>query len=136
MSNPFQIQYPQDMGGNMEHGKEAVVVLCKCGEVHKTYGIRAEKNGQNNWTFTWAFPIKELTSKREGYDQASVKGSISFADDYPGCPYCGGKNCTVCSCGHLSCTILKNKAFTCEWCGVQGTVEAYTGEAISAGSDF
>lgn len=120
----------------MELKNEAVVVLCKCGEVHKTYGIRAEKNGPNQWIFTWSFPIKEDAAKREGYDHTSVKGNIAFSEDYPGCPYCGSKNWTVCSCGHLNCTVLKNNTFTCEWCGAQGELTAYTGEAISAGSDI
>ena len=120
----------------MEFLKEAAVVLCKCGEVHKTYGIRAEKNGVDDWTFTWAFPIKEDSAIREGYDRSSVNGNITFADDYPGCPYCGGSKLTVCSCGHLNCTILKNNLFTCEWCGTQGTIGAYTGEMIVAGSDL
>ena len=120
----------------MNERKEAVILLCKCGEAHKTYGIRAEKNGPDNWIFTWAFPIKEESAKRERYDRVTVKGNISLADDYPGCPYCGGKNPTVCSCGYLSCTVLKSNLFTCEWCGTQGTIEAYTGGAISAGSDL
>lgn len=38
---------------------------------------------------------------------------IQFADEYPGCPYGGGTQLTLCSCGHSSCTILKNGFFTC-----------------------
>lgn len=77
--------------------------------------------------FTWAFPIKESSAKHEGYDPSSVSGNIIFADEYPGCPYCGGRNMTVCSCGHLNCTIVTNGVFTCEWCGTQGTNGDYTG---------
>lgn len=120
----------------MQKIPEALVVLCKCGENHKTYGIRAEKTATNTWSFTWAFPIKEASAKREGYDHSSIGGNIIYDDDYPGCPYCGGRYFTLCSCGHLSCTILKNDLFTCEWCGAQGTIEDYTGESISAGSDL
>ena len=120
----------------MREANEAVIVLCKCGERHKTYGIRAEKRGRDNWAFTWAFPIKEDSANREGYDKSSVKGNISFDGEYPGCPYCGGYSWTVCSCGHLSCTVVKNGVFTCEWCGAQGTIGDYTGEAITAGMDL
>lgn len=120
----------------MERSKEAVIVLCRCGEVHKPYGIRAEKNSIDNWTFTWAFPMKEDSAKREGYDHASISGRIIFNDEYPGCPYCGGRRITVCSCGHLSCTIVKTGLFTCEWCGLKGPVGDYTGERISAGTDI
>lgn len=115
---------------------EAVIVLCKCGKHHKTYGIRAEKRGRNSWVWTWAFPIKESSAKREGYDKSSIKGTIVYADEYPGCPYCGSKSFTVCSCGHLSCTIVKDGIFTCEWCGIQGTIGDYNGESISAGMDL
>lgn len=43
--------------------KEAVIVLAKCAHSHKTYGIRVEKNGKDNWNVTWAFPIKESSAK-------------------------------------------------------------------------
>lgn len=120
----------------MSEDKEAVVVLCKCGEVHKTYGIRAEKVKHDHWRFTWAFPIKEASAKREGYDKTSISGRIECSEEYPGCPYCGQEVFTVCSCGHMSCTILNNGIFTCDWCGAQGTIGDYTGEAIKAGNDF
>ncbi len=121
----------------MKQTNEAVIVLCKCGEAHKTFGIRAERTAQNEWTFTWAFPIKEASVKREGYDHTSIKGDLLFAEEYPGCPYCGSSNYTLCSdCGHLNCTVTKNNLFTCEWCGNKGTVGRYNGENISAGMDL
>lgn len=119
----------------MRETKEAVVVLAKCGETRKTYGMRVERVNQNHWLVTWAFPIKESAAKREGYDKTTVRGTIDFSPEYPGCPYCGGSALTLCSCGHLNCTIIRNGIFTCEWCGTQGQLGAYTGEAISAGMD-
>ena len=104
----------------MSEFKEAVVLIAKCGESHKSYGIRMEKTGTDRWLTTWAFPIKDSSAKREGYDKIQVKGDISFSDDYPGCPYCGGHGLTLCPCGHLSCTIMRSNVFTCEWCGMQG----------------
>ena len=120
----------------MSDFNEAVVRIAKCGERHKTYGMRLEKTGYDRWLTTWAFPIKESSAKREGYDKVQVKGDISFADDYPGCPYCGDHGLTLCSCGHLSCTILRNNIFTCEWCGTQGRIGDYSGETITAGTDY
>ena len=66
---------------------------------------------------------------------------IQFADEYPGCPYCGGTQLTLCSCGHSSCTILKNGIFTCERYKCerykrQGWIGTYTGETIAAGTDI
>lgn len=43
----------------MTNGIEATVALCKCGKVHKAYGVRFEKAGKKHWKYTWAFPIKE-----------------------------------------------------------------------------
>jgi len=116
--------------------QEAVVVLAKCSETHKTFGIRAEKKAANIWEFTWAFPIKESSAKREGYDHSFVSGNITFSEEYPGCPYCGGRDYTLCSCGHLSCTVIRNGLFTCEWCSNKSAITAYNGEAISAGTDL
>lgn len=115
---------------------EAVVVLSKCGEVHKTYGIRAEKKAANSWEFTWAFPIKVSSAKREGYDKTNVGGYIQCSEDYPGCPFCGRANFVVCNCGHISCKIVQGDLFACEWCGTKGTIVDYTGEAIKAGVDL
>lgn len=120
----------------MNETKEALILLAKCAEQHKTYGIRSEKVSSNHWRNTWAFPIKESSAKREGYDKTSISGIIEFAEDYPGCPYCGGKELILCSCGHLNCTITKNGLFTCEWCGAQGTVGTYNGETINASMDL
>jgi len=115
---------------------EAVIILAKCGKIHKTYGLRVEKIGNDKWLVTWAFPINDSLAKREGYDKTTIKGSIIFTPEYPGCPYCGGAGWTVCSCGHLSCTILNHGFFTCEWCGSHGQIGAYTGEGIKAGMDL
>ena len=114
---------------------DAVVVLAKCGDSYKTYGLRVERTGPNQWLVTWAFPIKDASAKREGYDKTTVKGNIDFTNEYPGCPYCGSRAQTLCSCGHLSCTVLSNGIFTCEWCGTQGQLGAYGGESITAGMD-
>ena len=119
----------------MNEQNEAVIVLCKCAEVHKTYGIRTERQSGDRWSFTWAFPIKEDSARREGYDKSFVKGVITYEENYPGCPYCGGRKWVVCSCGHLNCSVMKNGIFTCEWCGAQGMIGLYTGEAIAAGMD-
>ena len=41
----------------MDKFNEAVVVLAKCGNSNKTYGLRVEKTGRDKWLVTWAFPI-------------------------------------------------------------------------------
>ena len=117
--------------------KEAVIILGKCREVHKTYGIRVERRDSKSWLATWAFPIKEKNAQREGYDKTVIKGNVYNAEDYPGCPYCKCKEFTVCgNCGHVGCTILKDDVYTCEWCGSQGYITDYTGEGIVSGKDL
>ena len=44
---------------------EATVAVCKCKETHKIYGVRFEKVSNSHWKYTWAFPMKESTAKRE-----------------------------------------------------------------------
>ena len=67
--------------------KEARIALCKCQEGRKIYGVRFEKIAEN-WKYTWAFPIKESSAKREGYDNTKIIGNIYPDTKYPGCPYC------------------------------------------------
>lgn len=115
--------------------KEATVALCKCKETHKTYGVRFEKTAEGNWVYTWAFPIKESSAKREGYDGTVIEGAIMPREDYPGCPYCGSKFFVVCSCGKLNCNIGTPGLFICEWCGMKGELGGYDGSGIHAGGD-
>lgn len=114
---------------------EATVALCKCKETHKIFGVRFEKVAQDHWKYTWAFPMKESTAKREGYDVTLIDGQIEPDIDYPGCPYCGSKHFVVCECGKLNCKVSSGNTFTCEWCGMSGTLTPYGGEGIQSGGD-
>ena len=67
----------------MSDFNDAVVLIAKCGESQKTYGMRLEKTGHDRWLTTWAFPIKESSAKREGYDKVQVKGDISLQMTIP-----------------------------------------------------
>lgn len=116
---------------------EAVIALCKCGETHKTYGVRFERTEDACWRYTWAFEINPKVAKREGYDSANISGSIVPSDDYPGCPHCGRKYFMVCSCGKLNCNIINDGGTaTCNWCGSTGTISGYDGTGFTAGGDL
>ena len=120
----------------MDETNKAVVIVSKCGEAHKTYGIRAEKK-EGGWSLTWAFPIKEATANREGYDETSIGGgNISLSEEYPGCPYCGRKAIVVCTCGRVGCQILKRRRYTCEWCGEKSFIVSYSGTSIRSGGNM
>lgn len=113
----------------------ATVAVCKCKEAHKTYGVRFEKVSNGHWKYTWAFPMKASTAKREGYDATTIDGLIEPDIDYPGCPYCGTKYFVVCPCGNLNCNISTGSSFTCAWCGLTGTLTGYDGGGIQSGGD-
>lgn len=114
---------------------EATVAVCKCKESHKIFGVRFEKVSNRHWKYTWAFPMKASTAKREGYDGTVIDGNIEPDIDYPGCPYCGSKYFVVCECGKLNCNISIGNSFTCEWCGLTGTLTGYDGGGIKSGGD-
>lgn len=115
---------------------EARIVLCKCQEGKKIFGIRVEQLEQN-WKATWAFPIKEASAKRENYDETEIQGGLVFSDEFPGCPYCHTHKFVVCgTCGKLNCNPGIKGIFTCEWCGAKGELGGYDGAGIKSGGDL
>ena len=100
---------------------EAVIAVSKCTTHKHTFGIRFEK-ASRDWTYTWAFPIKEKTALREDYDKTSIKGRLIQGCEYPGCPFCGTKGFFYCSCGKLNCWNGISINATCQWCGNSGTL--------------
>lgn len=120
----------------MTEKMEARIALCKCKEGKRTYGVRFEKTGED-WKYTWAFPVKEASAKREGYDQTKIIGNISPTADYPGCPFCKTKCFVICSCGKLNCNNGTGSIFTCDWCGASGRLtEGYDGSGFGSGGDI
>lgn len=114
---------------------EARVALCKCKEGKRTYGIRFERMGER-WKYTWAFPVKEATAKRENYDQTKIVGGIEPDKDYPGCPFCKAMAFVICQCGKLSCYNGDDSNFICNWCGFNGRLEGYKGSGFGSGGDI
>jgi hypothetical protein len=102
------------------HKQNAKVVLCKCPETKKTFGIRIEERG-TDWVRTWAFKIDEDKAKREGFDTTKSSGTMHSLEEYPGCPYCGTYSLAQCSCGRIFCWSKKTTGQTiCPWCGQTG----------------
>lgn len=115
---------------------EARIVLCKCQESRKMFGIRMEQC-ENYWNATWAFPMKEATARRENYDETEISGAIRFLEEFPGCPYCHTHRFVVCgTCGKMNCNSGVKGMFTCEWCGAQGELSGYDGAGIKSGNDL
>lgn len=122
----------------MTEKMEARIALCKCKEGRRAYGVRFEKVGEG-WKYTWAFPVKEASAKREGYDETKIIGNIGPDANYPGCPYCGAKSFVICVCGKLNCNNVNapNANFTCDWCGTSGKLSGgYDGSGFGSGGDI
>jgi hypothetical protein len=93
----------------------AVVVNARCKRNRQAFGIRMEEKSPRYWVADWAFAVKDAVAKKEGYSQ-NISGRFDFADEYPGCPHCGGKTLMVCSCGKVSCWDGISTRVTCPWC--------------------
>ncbi|MDD4262230.1 MAG: TerY-C metal binding domain-containing protein [Syntrophaceticus schinkii] len=109
---------------------EVAIAISKCSESKKTFGIRFERTGPNQWEFTWAFAIKAESAKREGYDKTVIRGDILKGINYPGCPYCKSGGFFLCGCGKLNCWDGNKQIVTCAWCGntaeLSGAIEELT----------
>lgn len=114
---------------------EARIALCKCKEGGRVYGVRFERMG-DGWKYTWAFPVKEASAKRENYDKTKIVGNIVPDQNYPGCPFCRTDSFVVCNCGKLSCHNGGMSKFTCGWCGLTGTLGEYKGFGFGSGDDI
>jgi hypothetical protein len=115
----------------------AKVIMAKCSNTKKAFGIRIEQRGRD-WLRTWAFPIDEGKAQREGFDANTVSGSMDVDDEYPGCPYCGNIGFIQCSCGKIGCAGgVRNygdyAGCTCPWCGDSGIVAVAGSFDVSGG---
>lgn len=94
-----------------------VIVLARCAHSKQPFGIRFEEVERGRWAGNWAFAIKEQVAKREGYDRGTISGVISFAHEYPNCPYCHAVGIFKCGCGKVNCWDGETLEVTCAWCG-------------------
>ena len=102
---------------------EANVIIAKCAQAKKPYGIRIEKRKDRVWYCNWAFKISEKSAANEGYDSTVISGKVDLDPEYPGCPYCGGGGWVSCGhCGKLTCWGSGGNNFVCAWCGVASGV--------------
>lgn len=114
---------------------EANVVMAKCKNSHKTYGIRVEKRRDNAWYFTWAFKMDEKVASNEGYEKTKVSGLVYADEEYPGCPDCGGKGWISCGgCRKLTCYDGESTYFTCPWCKTSGKLQTSDTFDLNVGS--
>lgn len=107
---------------------DANVILFKCNQSKKSFGVRVERTEDNDWIRTWSFPVDDNVTKNEKYDAQEVSGSFNRTSEYPGCPYCETQSFFKCSCGKITCLSDSDNeegtTVTCEWCGESGSLGA------------
>jgi hypothetical protein len=116
--------------------QNVVVVIALCRKSGEINGVRFEEINKNHWESDWAFKIKAKTANREGYDKAQISGSITLAEDYPGCRYCNAKGLLLCSCGTLICNDGSQSRYRCSKCGITGTVSNERVSNLAAQTDY
>jgi hypothetical protein len=113
----------------------AVVVMARCNRENASFGIRFEEDAQKNWVGTWAFPVKISSGQREEYEKNSIKGSVSFTEDYPGCPYCKARNIVLCgTCKKVSCYNNSDIRTVCPHCKKSNIVSGHISQ-LDSGTD-
>jgi hypothetical protein len=113
----------------------ADVALVRCVKGQGLFGMRIEERSPSSWWMTWAFCMNESRSTREDYSSTQIQGSLSTAESWPGCPYCGNQQVVQCGqCAKLTCWTDSTRDSTCAWCGSTGTVEAEI-DSLETGGD-
>lgn len=97
----------------------ATIIVAKCSNTGKYYGIRSEQHTDGSWWITWTFPLSEEEIQHEHYGhQIKINTEFHLAKTYTGCPYCGSTNFASCgNCHKISCS--PTLPFTCPWCGCE-----------------
>jgi hypothetical protein len=101
--------------------EEQGVVMARCSQSGRGFGMRFEEQGRGHWIADWAFDTKETPDRRERCSRGEITGDLKFAAAYPGCPHCGAPSIFQCVCGQVACWDGESRAVTCPWCGT--TVE-------------
>lgn len=116
--------------GKLSKGAFAVMAMCE--KTKENFGITVDPR-QGHYAFCWGFKIKEGQGKREGYDKKTVRGAVSFDNDFNGCPYCGSKQFYICNrCGKVVC-YHGQEMVTCPNCGASSALQAAESVDLSGG---
>lgn len=118
--------------------KDATVILFKCDKSRKSFGVRVEKEKNNDWGRTWAFPVDDKTEKNENYAQQKVVGNLYYTEEYCGCPYCKTTGFMMCGkCKKITCyDDDRGGISTCQWCGQECKISTATDKFNVSGTNF
>jgi hypothetical protein len=105
-----------------EDTKSTVRGRVRCTSTGRLFGVRYCKQGRC-WLAEATFPLDEQRARAFGRGSFRMRGHTA---DYPGCPFCGGKDFVGCGCGELQCAPeadISGSYFTCPWCQNTGKVK-------------
>lgn len=121
----------------MASKKIAKVLLCRCSENKKLFGITIEKRTDGDWDMMYSYPIDEQRARSEGFDKTSITADIYTSQSYVGCPFCHKKSFVKCgNCGKITCHNSGDTTNTCGWCNKHMTDIAYRGAmTLKTGED-
>jgi hypothetical protein len=114
--------------------RNIVIVMGRCMLSKQGFGVRFESRGSEQWTATWAFPIKEEAARREGYEKTRMAGKFTVEQTFPGCPHCTAQRFWVCQCGKLACWNGESRRVICPACAQAGELTR-TINSIEGGGD-
>ena len=114
--------------------RNIVIVTGRCAKSKQCFGIRLERRAAKQWGANWAFALKEIEAKKEGYDKTRVRGTFVIEQGYPGCPHCRAAAFFLCECGKVGCHDGESKTVVCPWCGQEGILSG-TIDSLDAGTD-
>ncbi len=121
---------PREMGGKMK--RTAMITPVKCMRSGKYFEIRWEQLGVRMWEATWSYKVSPPAPGTGGsfVSGGRISGKLKISNQFPGCPYCGGKVLTECSrCHQIYCHDIREGIHTkCPWDGAEGTIETGDGE--------
>lgn len=100
---------------------KAFAIMAMCEETKQPFGITVDPI-EGGCIFAWAFKINPGQAAREGYDKQHVRGSVTYAPDFNGCPRCGSKSFYICArCGKVVC-YHGQEYVTCPSCGASSSL--------------
>lgn len=121
----------------MSEKKIAQVILCRCSQNKKLFGITIEKRTDGDWNMVYSYPIDEKRAKAEGFENTSITADIYTDSRYLGCPYCQKRGFVKCgTCQKPTCHTNGNSENTCAWCGKKLSDIKYRGKmTVKTGAD-
>lgn len=121
----------------MDSKKIAQVLLCRCNQNKKLFGITIEKRPDGNWNMMYSYPMDEQRAKFEEFDKTSITADIYKGYSYKGCPFCQKQSFVKCgNCGKITCHTIGTASNTCGWCDKHMTNIAYRGAmTLKTGED-